>query len=122
MSIVAIVLQVLLALAFLLTAVRKLAGTKASVQMRDLLHVAPWFWMVTGVIELVAAVGLVVGIWIAPLAVLGALLLVATMAGAVFTQLVNRQPFQRALPAVVLLALGLVVVLAHWSDATRLLG
>lgn len=122
MSIVAIVLQVLLALAFLLTAVRKLAGTKASVQMHDLLHVAPWFWMVTGVIELVAAVGLVVGIWIAPLAVLGALLLVATMAGAVFTQLVNRQPFQRALPAVVLLALGLVVVLAHWSDATRLLG
>lgn len=122
MLIVAIVLQVLLALAFLLSGGRKLARTKSSLALRDLLHVAPWFWSVTGVIEVLAAVGLLVGIWVPLLAFLGGLTLAATMVGAIFTQVVNKQPFQRAVPGVVLLALAVVVLLARWPDVAHLLG
>src|ERR1051326_5732093 len=84
-NIVAIVLQVLLALAFLFSGGRKLAGAKSSLEMRDRLHVAPWFWSLTAVIEAVAAIGLLVGSWIPALAFLAALVVAATMVGAVFT-------------------------------------
>ncbi len=122
MTVVAIILQMLLALAFLFSGGRKLANSKASQTRRDHLHVAPWFWWVTGLIEVLATIGLLVGIWLTPLAFLAALVLAATMIGAVFTQLVNTQPFRQAAPAVVLLVLALVVALAHWPDVTHLPG
>ncbi len=120
MSIVVIVLQVLLGVAFLLTAVRKLLNTRDSLERRDTLKMPPWFWMLTGVLEALGALGLLIGIFWHPLAVAAALGLAVVMAGATYTNLLRRQPASNAIATVVLLALSVTVAVADWSDLTRL--
>lgn len=120
MSIVAIVLQVLLGVAFLLTAVRKLMNTKDSLERRDTLKMPPWFWTLTGVLEALGALGLLVGIFWHPLAVAAALGLAVVMVGATYVNLLRRQPASNAIATVVLLALAVMVAVVDWSDLTRL--
>lgn len=120
MSIVAIVLQVLLGLAFLLTAARKLLNTKDSLERRDTLRLTPWFWTLTGVLEALGALGLLVGIFWHPLAVAAALGLAVVMAGATYINLLRRQPAPNTVATVVLLAMSVTVAVVDWSDLTRL--
>jgi putative oxidoreductase len=75
--------QVVLAGMFLLAGGSKLAGAPAMVALFDAIGVGQWFRYVTGSIEVVSAVALLVP----ALAPFGALALVATMTGAVATHL-----------------------------------
>jgi putative oxidoreductase len=61
----------------------KLAGVPAMVQLFDAIGIGQWFRYLTGTIEVVSAILLLVP----SLAVFGALALTATMVGAVFTHL-----------------------------------
>lgn len=97
-------LQVGLATLFLLGGGSKLAGAPAMVALFEAIGIGQWFRYVTGLIEVVSAVGLLVP----ALAPFGALLLASTMVGAIATHLfiVGGSP---ALPGVLLLALSVVV-------------
>ncbi len=97
-------LQVVLAALFLLAGGAKLMGAAPMVALFNAIGIGQWFRYVTGLIEVGAAIALVVP----RLAVFGALLLVPTMIGAIVTQLfiVRASP----LPPAVLL-IGAVVVL-----------
>ena len=97
-------LQVLLAAMFFLAGGSKLVGIPAMVATFDTIGVGQWLRYVTGVIEVAAAIALLVPTF----APFGALLLVPTMLGAIATHLfiVGGSPL---LPA--LLLLGAVVVL-----------
>ena len=53
-------LQILLSLAFLASAILKLAG--AADAMREHLEIAQWFWVLTALVEIVGAAGMLVGI------------------------------------------------------------
>ena len=75
--------QVVLAGMFLLAGGSKLAGAAAMVALFDAIGVGQWFRYVTGGIEVVSAVALLVP----SLAAFGAIALVATMVGAVATHL-----------------------------------
>ena len=90
--------QVVLAGMFLLSGGSKLAGAAAMVALFDAIGVGQWFRYLTGGIEVVSAVALLVP----SLAPFGALALVATMVGAVATHLfvVGGSP---AVPAVLLI-------------------
>ena len=90
--------QIALAGMFLLAGGSKLAGAAAMVALFDAIGVGQWFRYVTGGIEIVSAVALLVP----SLAPFGAIALVATMVGAVATHLfiVGGSP---AVPAVLLL-------------------
>jgi putative oxidoreductase len=76
-------LQVLAAAVFLFAGTSKLAGVPMMVQMFDVIGIGQWFRYVTGAIEVVGAVLLLVP----SLARLGALALAATMVGAILTHL-----------------------------------
>jgi putative oxidoreductase len=106
-------LQAGLAALFLFAGASKLAGAPAMVALFDAIGVGQWFRYVTGLIEVVSAVALLVP----PFAPFGALLLAPTMVGAVATHLfiVGGSP---ALPG--LLLLGLLVVV--WARRDRLSG
>jgi putative oxidoreductase len=106
-------LQVTLAALFLFAGGSKLAGAPAMVALFDAIGVGQWFRYVTGLIEVVSAVALLVP----PFAPFGALLLAPTMIGAIATHLVivGGSP---ALPG--LLLLGLLVVV--WARRDRLSG
>ena len=93
------VLQIVAAVAFLAAGGAKLSGAPEMVAVFEKVGVGQWFRYVTGGLEIVGAVAL-----LAPrFAFYGAALLVAVMAGAVFTHLVvlGGNPA----PAVVLLGL-----------------
>jgi len=78
-------LQILVAAAFLMAGFAKLSGQPMMVQMFEKIGIGQWFRYVTGTIELVSAILLLV-----PRAVpVGAALLVCTMCGAVLTHLVK---------------------------------
>jgi hypothetical protein len=61
MHILAMILQGVFALAFTLTALRKLVGTSSSVKLYAHFGLSPWFRVVTGLVELLIAGGMVLG-------------------------------------------------------------
>jgi uncharacterized membrane protein YphA (DoxX/SURF4 family) len=96
-------LQALLALVFLAAGVAKLAGQEMMTQGFELLGVGQWFRYLTGVIEVGAALALLVPV----LAGYGAVLLSGVMAGAIIAH-ATRWPGS-AIPAMTLLALCALV-------------
>jgi hypothetical protein len=100
-------LQILLGLAFLASAILKLAG--ASDDMREHLEIAPWFWVLTALVEIVGAAGMFAGIKFPRLAVPAGLWIAALMGGALVAHLRVGDPFTSMVPAAVYLVLALAV-------------
>ena len=99
--------QVALALMFLMAGGSKLAGVPAMVSLFDLIGIGQWFRYVTGVIEVISGIALLVP----SAAVFGALLLIPTMLGAIITNVfvVPASP----MPPLVLLLLAAAVAWAR---------
>ncbi|TDC88791.1 DoxX family protein [Saccharopolyspora aridisoli] len=102
------VLQVLLAAFFVFASVPKLLGDPMAVQMFDLIGFGQWFRYLTGSVELLGAIGLLVP----RLCGLAALGLALVMVGAALAQV-----FPLGAPAVALspLVLCVVLVLLAWA-------
>lgn len=100
-------LQILLSLAFLASAILKLAG--ASDDMREHLEIAPWFWVLTALVEIVGAAGMFASIKFPRLAVPAGLWIAALMGGALVAHLRVGDPFTSMVPAAVYLVLALAV-------------
>jgi uncharacterized membrane protein YphA (DoxX/SURF4 family) len=98
------IVQGLLAAAFLAAGGAKLAGVPMMVQIFDQIGMGQWFRIVTGLVEVIGAVALVVP----GFAALGAAWLGATMFFAVLTHLFILH--SSAMPAFILLALNILVV------------
>ena len=104
--------QTVLSGAFLLAGGSKLAGAPALVALFDAIGIGQWFRYVTGAIEVVSAIALLVP----ALAPFGAVALVATMLGAIAAH-VFVLGVSPALPAVLLLA----ALAVAWARRGRLL-
>jgi hypothetical protein len=100
-------LQILLSLAFLASAILELAG--AADAMREHLEIAPWFWVLTALVEIVGAAGMLVGIKFPRLAASTGLWIAALMGGALVAHLRVGDPFPSMIPATVYLVLALAV-------------
>jgi len=114
-NIVLWVLQILAAALFLMAGGAKLAGAAPMVATFNAIGVGQWFRYVTGGIEVVSAVLLLVP----GLAAFGAALLVCTMIGAVFTHLaiLHTSP---AVPVVLLIAVAVILWGRREQIAARL--
>jgi uncharacterized membrane protein YphA (DoxX/SURF4 family) len=75
--------RVLVALIFIMAAYGKLTSAPAMVGLFEIINIGQWFRYVTGILELMAAIFLL----IPALTIFGALLIVGIMAGAVATHL-----------------------------------
>ena len=100
-------LQVLLGLGFLVSAISKLTG--AADAMREQLEIAPWFWILTALVEIVGAAGMLAGIRFPRLVAPAGLWIAALMVGALVSHLRVGDPFTNMIPAVVYLVLALAV-------------
>lgn len=101
------VLQVLLGLVYLGAAMPKLVGAQEA--MREQLELAPWFWGVTALAELVGVACLLVGLKYPRVAVAGGLWVSAIMVGALVSHLRVGDPAQNLVAPAVLLVLALLV-------------
>ena len=113
MAIAAIVIQGLLALAFLMTGATKVMGAKMQVENFEKWRYPQWFRIVAGLVEVVGATGLIIGIWFPMVAVAAAILLVATMIGAVYTDLLRGDRPKAVVPAILLSMVVVVAVFGH---------
>ena len=107
--------QIALAAMFLFVGGLKLSGVAAMVALFDAIGIGQWFRYVTGSIEIVSAVALLVPSW----AAFGALLLIPTMAGAVLTHLFIVGG--SAVPAAVLLIGSLAIAWARRDQLASVL-
>ncbi len=114
MQIVAIVLEVLLGLAFLGAGGPKLAGAKGQKEMFTHLGYPEWFLYVAGAVEVFGGLGMLAGIFSPLWALLAGLLLAAQMIGALVSHARAKDPTGRLAPASVLLALALAVVFLEY--------
>jgi len=104
------VLQIAAALMFLMTGFPKLAGAEQMVRLFNSIGIGQWFRYLTGLLEVLGAVGLLVPRW----AGLAALLLACVMVGALVTHLfvVGGSP----LMAIVLLVVTAIIA---WGRRAR---
>jgi putative oxidoreductase len=107
--------QIALAGMLILAGGLKLAGVPVMVALFDAIGIGQWFRYVTGSIEVVSAVALLVPAW----AAFGALLLIPTMVGAVFTHLFIVGG--SAVPATVLLTGSLAIAWARRDQLASVL-
>jgi putative oxidoreductase len=116
MDILSIVLQSLLALAFLMAGIGKVAGSKMHVEGFKHWRLPQWFRIVTGIVELVGAAALIIGFWEHSWAAAGALLLGVTAIGGVLTHLRVKDSFKQTFPIIFLGILSFIVFFIRLSD------
>lgn len=114
MHVTAIVLQVILGLAFLMAGFTKF-GTKQQVQAFQHYGYSQGFRIFTGLVEIVTAAGLIAGIWQPAVATLAGILLGVTMLGAVITHIRVKDPGKVLSMPILFLVLAVAVpMLNHW--------
>lgn len=119
MNIALWIVQILLALAFLLSGIMKVARPieKLAKNMGFVNDFAPWMVRLIGVLEILGAIGLILPVvtgiwpWLTPVAAIG---LVLTMVGAMLTH-VRRKEFPNLGVNALLLLLALFIVIGRFA-------
>lgn len=122
MDILVYVLQGLLAIMFLMAGIGKITGSKMHVEGFKHWRLPQWFRVVTGIVEFVGAVALIIGYWKPSWAAAGALLLAITAVGGILTHIRVRDTFKQTFMILFLGILAVVVLLLRYSDLSNLLG
>ncbi|MDZ4590007.1 MULTISPECIES: DoxX family protein [Bacillus cereus group] len=106
------IVKVVLFLFFLMTGTKIISGKMADEFKR--FGLPSFFNFLTGAFEIVGAIGMLIGIWIPVIALWAGVLLAGTMLAAALTLIVlARNPFKKAIPALVLFVLSLGISLYH---------
>jgi uncharacterized membrane protein YphA (DoxX/SURF4 family) len=116
-----IIVQVVLGLLFVVIGSIAVAGRKMIVDNFRHFGYPQWFRVVTGSLEILGGLGLLVGIWLPWLAVLASVGLMLVMLGAALTHARIREPLQKILLPLVLGALAIVVAVSYWSAFLHLI-
>ncbi|MBD0383961.1 DoxX family protein [Paenibacillus sedimenti] len=112
MHITSIVLQVILGLGFIMFGLMKF-GAKQMVQEFQRYGYSKGFRIFTGLIELIGAAGMIVGIWNPQFAALAGILLAATMIGGIITHIRLKDPGKNLGAPFILLILSVVVAIMN---------
>ncbi|QKG85283.1 DoxX family protein [Kroppenstedtia pulmonis] len=106
-----VILQVILGLGFLFFGVTKFIS-KQMVEGFEHFGLPQWLRVVTGVLEILGAAGLIVGIWNPVIAILSSIGLAITMFFAILTHARARDPFSSmVMPGILLILLVIVAFL-----------
>lgn len=111
MKVVAVVGALLLTLLAVIVGMAKVQGLPASQQVRDQAKISAAVWVGSGWVELVAAAGLVLGIFVRlEVALVGATVLLISYLVLAVRQISQHQPFASVVPALGLSLLAAVTV------------
>jgi uncharacterized membrane protein YphA (DoxX/SURF4 family) len=104
-----VVAAFLLTLLAVVVGLAKVQRLPASLQVRDQAQIAPVVWTVTGWVELIAAAGLIVGVFVSlELALVGAVILLVSYLALAIRQLTQRLTPAATAPAFLLSVLAAV--------------
>ena len=114
MSIPIMIVQIILGLLFVGIGSMTIAGRKMFVENFRHFGYPQWFRVVTGSLEVLGGIGLLIGIWLPWLAALASAGLTLVMLGAVFTQVRTRESLQKIVLPIVMGVLAIVVAVSYW--------
>jgi len=122
MSLLAIGVQILLGLFFTPEGVIKWTHIGPSTTRFTHFRYPQWFRYVTGVVEVLVSMGLLVGLWLPGIAALAAVVLVVEMLIAIYSHLVRGKDafVPDVVPAAVFLVMALVVLAIRWGNLIAL--
>jgi putative oxidoreductase len=113
-------LRILVALVFVFQGLMKVAGVQN--EWRDHLEVAPWFWIITGTVQLLGAAGLIASLRWERLALPSAAIFMGIMIGALAAHVRISDPISHMLFPLVMLLASAGIVWIHYrrdrSDAS----
>ncbi|MFJ7662074.1 DoxX family protein [Lysinibacillus sp. NPDC097162] len=118
MNIVSIIFQTLLMLMFFMASFGKLRGAKTPIEEFNKLRLPQWFRVITGVIELISAVALIIGYWDASWLAVGALLIAGTAICGVLAQVRIKDSFKNMLMIIVI---GVMAIFLFINNISALL-
>lgn len=93
--------------------VSKLAGAKSFVEMYETLKLPQWFRVVTGLVQLAGAAGLIIGYWYPEVAAWAGIWIGITMLVACLSHLRVKHPVGQAIPALVVTLIAAALVVVH---------
>lgn len=114
MSILSIILQALLGLGFLMFGYQKLSSEEMKQGFRYFGY-SDGFRIFTGIFEMVTAVILLAGFWFDALALVGGLMVVVTMLGAIMTHVKVGDKFKNMAMPIILMFIGTIITALNWA-------
>lgn len=115
MFVALVILSAFLAVAFVAVGLFKVLNVPQAAETAQRLKLPTTLSRVIGLLELAAAVGLVVGIFWAPLGIAAAIGLILLLVGATITHLRAKDPISAVAPSVVLNVLSIITLILHLS-------
>ncbi|WP_147667105.1 DoxX family protein [Cerasibacillus terrae] len=112
MHIVAIILQIILGLGFIMFGVMKFTS-EDMVKGFEHFGLPQWLRVLTGILELLGAAGLIIGIWVPTLAFLAGIGLAIIMFFAALAHIRAKDPISTAVMPTLLLVLSVVVAVLN---------
>lgn len=112
--ILSIILQVILGLGFLMFGYQKFTSEDMKKGF-EYFGYGDGFRLFTGSVEVLSAIIIIIGIWIQPLAIIGSIMIVVTMLGAIMTHVKIKDEFKNMLMPIILLILSAIVLVIRLS-------
>lgn len=119
MYILFVVLQSFLLVNMTFAGGTKLAGAKNFVDMFESLKLPQWFRVVTGLVQLAGAAGMVVGYWYPAAAAYAGIWIGITMLTGCLLHLRVKHPFAQAMPSLVIALIAAALVVVHAVEASH---
>lgn len=89
------------------------------VELFQSIRLPQWFRVVTGIVQLIGCAGLVIGYWYPGVAAWAGVWLGITMIVAFFSHIRVKEPFAKAAPALVTLALSVAVFILFMDEMSN---
>lgn len=122
MDIVAIVLEILVGLIFLMAGSSKVFGSQMQVDSFNHLKLPQWFRVVTGLTQYVGVIAIVIGFWVPSWSAAAGIWLAIVMLFATIAHLRVKDTFKQTFPAVVIMVLAILIFALQASDLSQFPG
>src|SRR5690625_4765977 len=119
--IISYVLQGILAALFLSDGIQKVLGHQQQIDIVENLKLHQWFRVVTGWVELVGVVGLIIGFWLQWVVVIAGLWFGITMLVGMIAHIRVKDPLSKSTPAFVLLVISIILSTLNFSELQSIL-
>lgn len=116
MSWLTIILQSLLVLYFVFSSIAKMAGAKFWVETFDHLKLSQGFRAFTGFVQLVGAIGLIIGYWYSGMIGWASVLLGITMLVACLAHIKVKDSFSKIVPALLFAVINIILIFITAGD------
>lgn len=111
------ILQIILAAFIGLGGIIKVMRLKFQVEHWNEYQYPMWFMTVTGIMEIIAAIAIIIGFWNRYFAIIGSSVVMVFMLGAIYTHIFKvQQPLTTAIPSTICLILAIILIVRYYNN------